>query len=473
MGNAAKKILGSGSLYTIATIAPILTLLAVTPIVTAMLGPASYGEVAVAISVYQLSSVLLVLGLPSMVTRDALMRENGFRLATGYVVLGSAFCIALASIACLSTPLWAPAVFPGVDPFVVSGGIIAGAGLAIVTLGQAVLRAAERALTFVALAALSALLPPILGLVLISTVERSANLYALGLGCGYGIVAVISIVVSVRHARPSVDLRSTLGAIAVGLPTVPHSLSVPALLSVVVSMALRTSGVEVAGQIQVAVLLGTAGITILNAVNNAWSPMIFKAEPERRQIILGESTMLVAILSLVLIGGYAIVGPLLMPFIGQDVVTDDEPVRASMVIAGAGALHVLYLANIHLTFISKRTWPLAISTPTSAVIAIAIGWSLSGTYPSAAIMAYAMVWPVFYLLQSVFAWLLALVGPLAPAPVEFTWPILLLGLVIAGQAALVGWQPWSTVITTAGAMLAGAFVFAMARRSAQARASLA
>lgn len=464
MNSAAKKILGNGSIYTVATIAPILALLAVTPLVTSVLGSEAYGSVAVAISVYQLSSVLLVLGLPSMVTRDALMSENGFGRATGYVVVGSIVGLLLAAVACVTAFFWVPYAFPNIDPVVVIGGIVAGAGLGIITLGQAVLRAAERAVTFVMIAIPAALLPPILGLALLVLVDKSSETYVVGLAVGYLIVAGVSVLIVFRHSRPRIDLGLTARAIGVGLPTVPHSLSVPALLSIVISMALHNSGAVLAGQLQIVVMLGTAGITILNAVNNAWAPLIFKADAATRGQTLGDSTILVSALALVLIAGYAILGPFVLPLIGQDVVSGEEPVRASMLVAAAGAFHVLYLANIHLTFITRRTWPLAILTPLSALISTTFAGLMASSRPEHSLFFYAAVWPIFYLLQAVFAWCLAKVGPIAPARLNFAIPILILAAAVALQAAFLSWQPWATLCSVGISMALTAGIILLSRR---------
>ncbi|WP_298862280.1 hypothetical protein [uncultured Microbacterium sp.] len=461
------SFLGRGGLYTLATVAPILALLAVTPVVTTLLGKDSYGEVAVAISIYQLGSVLLVLGLPSMVTRDALMEEGGFPGATGYVVMGTALATILAVIAAAVAPLWVPAAFPGVEPMVVVFGLIAGAGLGIVTLSQAVLRAAERVWMFVAIATFAALLPPAIGLALIFFLSPSPLFYAAGLAGGYLVVAAAAFLIAIRHAAPALDIAKTWKAILVGLPTVPHSLAVPALLSVTMSVVIHTQGVALAGQLQVAVMLGTAGVTVLNAVNNAWAPMIFNATLEERPRTLESSTFFVSMFGVVLIAGFAVVARFLVPFIGRGVVTDSLPTQAAMVIAAAAAFHVLYLANIHLTFVSKRTAPLAVLTPLSAVMAIIVGYLMSEILEEP-IIGFAMVWPVFYLWQAVFSYLMARFGPFSPVRIRWSLPVLALGFAIAVQGAWLTPQPLLSALASAIAAVAIVAVF-LARRRTQLR----
>lgn len=458
------SFLGRGGLYTLATVAPILALLAVTPLVTTLLGRDSYGQVAVAISIYQLSSVLVVVGLPSMVTRDALLDEGGFPSATGHVVMGTALATFLAAVAAVTAPVWVPIAFPGVETLVVVSALIAGAGLGIVTLSQAVSRAAERVWMFVGTATFAALLPPAFGLGLIAFVSRSPVLYAAGLAGGYMVVATVSLVVAVRHAAPALDLMKTWRAVLVGLPTVPHSLAVPALLSITMSIVIHTQGVALAGQLQVAVMLGTAGVTTLNAVNNAWAPMIFNASAEQRPRTLESSTFFVAVLAVVLISGFAIIAPFVVPLIGRGVVTDALPTQAAMVIAVAGAFHVLYLANIHLTFVSKKTAPLAILTPLSAAVAIGVGFFMSSVL-DAPILGFAMAWPVFYFGQAVFSYLMAHFGPFPPVRVRWSLPVLAMGAAVAVQGGWLEPQPLVSAVAAVLAVVGLGAVFLARRRS--------
>lgn len=436
MHDAARKLLGSGALYTIATIAPILTVLAVTPVVTHALGPELYGQVAVAVSIYQVGSVLLAFGLPAMVTRDALLGENGFRGAAGYVVSGSALSLLAWLIAIALAWWWAPFAFPGIPLAVLVLALAAGAGLAMVTLSQALLRAAERVIAFVAMAAFAALIPPIVGLLGIWLWRSDPIAYVSGLAIGYLLSGVIAVGVAIRLARPLFVARDMWDALRIGLPTVPHGLAVPGLLTIVMALVVRSEGLAAAGSLQIAVMLGTAVVTILNAINNAWSPMIFKASSDDRPRVLAGSTFLVAAVTLVLVTGFVLMAPILVPLIGGSAVAGSPANQAAGVVASSGAFAVLYLANIHLTFISRRTWPLAILSPLSAALAVGTIALLAASYDNFQMLLWAAAWPLFYLLQALSSLLLARTSGYGPVRIGNTLPITALTLAVAVVAVV-------------------------------------
>lgn len=465
-----RRLLGAGSLYTIATVAPILTLLAVTPLVTRFLGSDAYSEVAVAITVYQFTSVLFAFGLPTAITRNAIIEQGGHPSASGLVMAGAAIAIVGLVIALLSVPLWAGMLFPGVSHSVLAAALIAGAGLAVVTLSQALLRAAERVVVFVALGASASFLPPVLGVILLHSVGPTPEVYTEALAVGYALVAIASVVVTIAHARPTLTVAELRLGIGIGLPTVPHMISVPLLTSIAVSIVIQADGLAAAGRLQIAAMLGTAGITVMNAVNNAWSPMILKASAPERARTLASTTSVVSLLALAMIAAYTVVGPYLVKFIGGPVADDGAVGRASMVIWLATVFHVLYLANIHLTFLSGRTLALALTTPLSAVVSLgALAWIVH-VVDGAGVQWHALVWPVFYALQAIASYLLARRGPFQPARIRSALPALALGAVLCIQAATVSPQPLISLIVAPICLVAAIARFVLLRSKVRAEA---
>src|SRR5690606_32630501 len=146
-----------------------------------------------------------------------------------------------------------------------------------------------------------------------------------GLAAGYLVAAAAAVVVALRHAAPALSWRSTWRAMRVGLPAVPHSLAVPALLTVMMAAVIRLDGVAEAGQLQVAVMLGSAVVTVLNAVNNAWAPMVMQTSADERGDVLARSSVMVAAVALVLVSGYVVVAPFVVPLVGGPAVAEDLP----------------------------------------------------------------------------------------------------------------------------------------------------
>jgi len=444
------RFLGAGSLYTIATVAPILTLLAVTPVVSRILGAGAFGEVAVAVSIYQFSSVILGLGLPAAITRNALIEGGGFRAAGGLVLAGSGLAVVLAALAAVSAPLWSPAAFPAIPVDAVQYALAAGAGLAIVTLAQGVFRAAERVWTFVAIGGAAAIVPPLAGVIVLLAWNASPSAYLAALAAAYLLVGLVSVVVVMRQERPGLSAGELRSGLAIAVPTVPHLVSVPLILTISLSIVLQNEGVAQAGRLQLAAMLGTAAVTVLNAMNNAWSPMILKAPSIERESVLARSTHVVALAAFVLVSGYGIIAPYAVALVGGPVADDSLPAQASMMITAGSLFLVLYLANIHLTFLSGRTLPLALTTPLSLVIAVLVLWALVTFLPAdGSLVVYGIAWPLFYVFQALFAYLLARGSGYPPARVRRALLPLGLGVLVCVQGSILPGQPLTTMAVVA------------------------
>ncbi|WOQ70012.1 hypothetical protein RYJ27_01920 [Microbacterium limosum] len=449
-----RKLLGAGSLYLVATLAPTLTLLALTPLVTRTLGAAEYGEVAIVITIYQLGAMLVTFGLPLAVTRHALLGRGGFGIANGIILVGSIGAAACGTSLALAAPLWGGVTFPAVLPQTLAWGVIAGVGLSITTLAQSLFRAAEKVKVFVALAITASVLPPTLGLALITAGQsRTAETYTLGLAVGYVAAGLVALVTAMRFRRPRFSLTETLGAYRIGLPTLPHLVSLPLLISGALAIVSASTNTTTAAELQIAALVGASVLTMLNALNNAWAPMIMKTGTETRPQVLEHSTYVISLVTLVIICVYVVLAPFMVQFIGGPVVQSDAPARASLVVALSGIFQVLYLANIHLTFITGRTGPLALTTPLAAVAALAalqVMTQISLEPPS--LILFATAWPLFFALQAVSSAILARRTPFATARTSSSFvPLASAGFVCLGCAVFA--PSFGITIATASAAL--------------------
>lgn len=467
---ATRQLAGSGFLYTIATVAPILTLLLVTPFVTRILGPTEYGHVAIAITVYQLAAAMLPLGLPVSITRHAILLPGGSRAASGISVVGTLMLVSLAAVACVFSPLWGPSLFPQIGPTVLVGGVLAGLGLATVNLGQAILRADEKVGLFLSISMAAALIPPVAGFSLLPmpVFAHPSERYVLGLAAGYLLVGASSLVITIVRTPPLFARWNFTRSLSVGAPTLPHAMAVPALSTALVAIAAAIGGTALAGQLQTVVMLGSAVITVMNAVNNAWAPMVMKAPAPTLKRLLSSTTLVIALGLLILTAGYVIVAPYAVPLIGGPLVRDEMPVFASMVVAASGAFHVAYLANIHMTFISGRTWPLALTTPFCAAVALGIvaAFTAAIARSDVQLLILATAWPIFYFLQALASAALAAVSPLPTNPLGWSAVPLSFCIVMVVQGVVVKEQPLASLITTCVLVgVASAVVLKIARRA--------
>ena len=392
---AAREFLGRGSVYTIGTVAPILVTLLITPLVVRLLGTERYGYIGIAITTYQAVSVILPLGLPSAVTRHALIEKSGRSGAAGLVVAGAGLSLLIAVPVALTSPLWGTALFGHVGWLLVWP-VISAVGLSWMALGQSMLRADDRARTFVSLGWLMAIIPPASALTVCAAAGPDVARYLMVLSSMQFVVGLVAVVVSCRGTRPRTSVDEGLLALRIAIPTVPHQFAMASLGVAIVAVATSVGGVAVGGWAQLAYLLGTAVQIILGAVNNAWAPMVYRASRDERMHVLASSTAVVSLLGLALTCCFVLAVPVLAFVVGNH--AGAGPVLQGALVGAAGAgFMILYLSNVHLVFVSGKTSLLALATPASFVVAV--GAAILITRSSDVAMLSLSVVPVFYALQ--------------------------------------------------------------------------
>lgn len=373
--------------------------LAITPIVVRSLGPQDYGVVALSSTLFQFGIVVLTLGLPASITRQAIIEESGTSGAVGTVVTGAFSAAILLGIGAAVLPLWGPLLLPGRDPAVLIYPLISSLGLAVLQNAQSLLRAEERVASFVLLGASASVMAPLAGMATALLTSRSAASYLLGQSVVHLLVGISSTVYCLRLKRPNLNLAIFMDSLRVGLPTVPHQIAISSMTLILVSVAAHAAGLAAAGALQLGLLLGSAPMLILGALNNVWAPMIYRTSDEERQQVLRSTFQVVMIVVATLTTGFAILGPSVATIVAGPA-AKLFPVFQLAVIASLGsALMAGYLANIHMVFVSGKTLALAITTPAAAfgAVGLAVLSYLAG--PASELWLLALAVPLFQLTQ--------------------------------------------------------------------------
>lgn len=407
------SLLGPGLIYALATVAPVLVALLVTPLVTRLLGAAAYGIVGVSISVYQTTSIVVGLGLSAAITRHAIIEASGIRGAVAQVYFGAAMSGLLVIFSGALLPFWGHWVLPTGDPYVLIFPLLSAFGLAILTFSQSVLRAQERVKTFVALAVASAMVGPAIGLMLVLLVEHSSAFYLLGLAVGHLLAATASLLLLPRVQRADFHRDDLKSGLRIGLPTVPHSVAAALLATIVVVLVSHFDGLTSAGRTQLALFLGTAPLMILAAFNNSWAPMVYRTNDQERPRLLERSAEAISVLVFALVGGFCVFVDPVARFIAGPELYSQDLTRTALIAAASTPFMALYLVNINEVFRSGKTTLLAITTPASA--ASALGLASLAASASGYIIAISAAIPAFHL----FMWLSSVMlrkrtGALAP-----------------------------------------------------------
>lgn len=453
----------SGLIYTAGTAAPVIATLVITPFVTRLLGPREYGTVALAYVVAQAAAILLGLGLPAVITRNVLIEKNGrmecillVRTAT-LVVLGISFFGTLGI--CL-----APIADPSIRIAGVAG-LWTAFGISLSQMAQAYYRGVNRPILFVVVGTILAVVPNGLGSIVTATVSAHAPLFLAVVGTAQAVVGLgAALSIGVRGIRLS-SLREFRHALAIGLPTIPHQASVPMVAAFSVALARWVGGGPAAAQTQVAALLGTGPLVLIQAVNNVWAPYIYSAGLSRRREALVRSTEHVSLLAFLLNVVYAVIAPIAVSFVGGPIAGPNVAL-ISVLIAASTPLFVMYLANIHVTFISGRTWPLALISPAGMVASLSLCWLAVAATGS--VLAVAFAWPLFYACQAMSSRWLATKTRVGATPMRRSGLLLLCALVAplglfhiddgplrAGVASIVSLSACCIVLRTRSKRVAG------------------
>lgn len=388
--------MGHGTIYALATVAPVLVALLVAPLVTRLLGAEQYGVVGVAIALYQTGAILLGAGLSAAITRHAIIADSGVPGAVALVYSGAGIAISIALAGIVSRPAWAALLVTDDNAAAaLTWPVLSALGLAVLTLSQSVFRAQSRVVTFVTLGIASALVGPVVGLVTALVTEPDASNYLFGLAVGHIFAAIASLLLLGRPRRRWFRFDELRTSLRIGLPTVPHSVASSFLTTVVVVMASQLYGIEEAGRAQLAIFIGTAPLIILGAFNNSWAPMIYRASDEDRPALLSQSSRVISVIVLTLVTGFVLlVGPVAHFIAGPSMFTDDLP-RFALIVSIATPWMALYLMNINEVFRTGQTGMLAITTPSAALAAVGIALLVLATQ-SVGFISLALVLPVFH-----------------------------------------------------------------------------
>lgn len=395
---ASRDVLGRGSLYTIATAAPILAAVLVTPFVTRLLGATEYGVVAIGLTVIQVGSMIGGLGMAAAITRHGILERSGTAGARSLVLRGSAASTALVLVVMALGPFWGEPVLGTPWRAGLAFAVLAAAGFGTMLNAQSFLRVLDRPIPFVALSATATLGGPLIGLVLVAVRGTDADDYLFGLMAGYLLSGVLGIVLALRGGRPRSEPGDFLRSLRIGLPAVPHLVALFLAQNALIIVAAQNLSQADGGRLQIALLVGAAPALIVSALNNAWAPVVYRTAPEQRGAALERTARDVGAITAVLAGGVALLSPWALQVLAPASFAPDELVASVGIAAVGSVISVAYLGNVHLVFASSRSGGLAVASPLALVVGVAAAVALAQV---GGLTAVAVGFPVTYLALAV------------------------------------------------------------------------
>ena len=207
-----------------------------------------------------------------------------------------------------------------------------------------------------------------LGICGLLTLGREAVFYLAGFLAGNVLAALVGLSFSgAIRCRPAAR-RVLSPALALGLPTVPHSIALYVLALGDRILIQAISGSSAVGRYQVAYALGGLGTALLSALQSAWVPITFSTEAQDRWPNLARMATLVVRLGALAATGLVAVAPLGLVFLAPSSYQPADLVPVVALIAAAAVPWAIYLPMTQVIFWERRTGPLAWITPVAAAL---------------------------------------------------------------------------------------------------------
>ena len=369
----------SGNIYLFGALGQGLGPVVLTPILTRILDVKSYGEITFITSFAAILGILFSLGLPIVISRSYVLEEESrpsitrwFKQITISYLLLSAILIAFAGN---SLNLFILAVaFP----------------FAAMQLILPLARAQDKASQFAFISVIGTLLPSI-GVVLNNSIDSPiSNPGALGLGAIIGAFISFVLVSTKNDSTLRLSKYSLSNSIKIGYSILPHMFAMVALLNIDKVIFGNQIDKTFSGYLQVIMLVGTAPILILSALNHAWLNQILlqlKSNSKKAFADLNQTIIKLFILILILVGIINVLSTQIINVLNPNLLVNSEVQKTIILTSIVSFIYVVYLANTHLLTWQKKFWVLGITTPASVVLqSVIIHLSLNSLgYLSAAI----------------------------------------------------------------------------------------
>ena len=232
-------------------------------------------------------------------------------------------------------------------------------------------RAQDKAKEFAAISILGTLAPSVAVIANSAFENTLANSKALIVGAIVGSLIAVLLISPKGNSGLIVSKYSIFNSVKIAYPVLPHMFAMMALINIDKVIFGQQIDKTFSGYLQVIMLVGTAPIMILSALNHAWLNQILlqlknnavKAFDNLNSTILRLFTLSALLVLFITVFNKPIIG-LLNPKL--EVTTE---VQKTIILSSiATLLYVIYLANTHLLTWQGKFWVLGITTPSAVIL---------------------------------------------------------------------------------------------------------
>lgn len=378
----SREVFGKGSIYTLGSIIQLSSAALVVPFITRLLSPEDYGVIALVLSVQVVFSGLVMLGMPAGASRLYFDRttndEPDVSKASTILVTSVRLSFAVSLTTALLVAIFGTVAGLSLLPLVIA--LVLTAPDSIQAVSLILLRVQGRAGAFVGVSVMRGPVSQAFGLLALVVGPETPVSYLVGYGIGVTLAAATGLVATELHRHGAASRSVLREALDVGLPTVPHNLSVFALAlgdRIVIGLV---GSAALVGQYQVSYALGGIGLTLLSSLQNAWAPITFGASEKERWSSLANTSADVIQVAALVAGSIALVAPVALEILAPASYSPSELVPVSGLIAAVAIPWAFYLPASQVLFWEKHTKPLAWITPSSAAVNLILVAVLTGPF---------------------------------------------------------------------------------------------
>jgi O-antigen/teichoic acid export membrane protein len=349
----------AGNVYLLGALGQGLGPVLLTPILTRRLSVTDFGEVTFVTATASILGILFSFGLPIVISRSYVLDDKSRPSIISWFNKVIYFYLALSIlILFINLNLIYAYIFAVALTF------------SCMQLILPLARAQDKSTSFALISVLGTLLPSLAIIFNSFTGLSVTNLTALQIG---SLLAAIFSFLMVRTKVSSgqklnkYDLKNSLRS---AYPILPHMFAMMALLNIDKVIFGQEIGKSFSGFIQVIMLVATAPIMILSALNHAWLNQVLlqlKDNSTNAFSALNATISKLLALSVFLIIFIVALNSQIIEVLNPNLKITSEVSKTIILTSLCGLIYVIYLANTHLLTWLNKFWVLGISTPLSVI----------------------------------------------------------------------------------------------------------
>jgi O-antigen/teichoic acid export membrane protein len=349
----------AGNVYLLGALGQGLGPVLLTPILTRRLSVTDFGEVTFVTATASILGILFSFGLPIVISRSYVLDEKSRPSIISWFNKIIYFYLALSILILFIKP-------NSIYAYIFAIALTFSCMQLILPLA----RAQDKSTSFALISVLGTLLPSIAIIFNSFTGLSVTNLTALQMG------SLLAAILSFLMVRTKVgsgqklnkyDLKNSLRS---AYPILPHMFAMMALLNIDKVIFGQEIGKSFSGFIQIIMLVATAPIMILSALNHAWLNQVLlqlKDNSTNAFSALNATISKLLALSVFIIIFIVALNSQIIQVLNPNLKITSEVSKTIILTSLCSLIYVIYLANTHLLTWLNKFWVLGISTPLSVI----------------------------------------------------------------------------------------------------------